>query len=892
MKSCDQEKQLTAYLLGELSGQEAAAVQQHLEQCPECRASLLLLQPAVTTLQQALARDGAAPLALSGRRRDALLTVRPDVRRRVTLWLRAYAPVMSAVASLFVVLCAIKLIPSWPGMVSPYRVPCGTGEPATVDIAKVIKFKKKNPRKVLVNSSQNSLSFYVPEVAEASDEKYQEPEEQSEVAQVQQELVSEELAGRPAFAYGFDTVVTDRRKDAADSSLAPVAALTAGEGDHFTIQDPPPSPALPTFARQAGLMGAGSAKSANPPSDPATDETIADGTSTLPMKDLYSNRTAGGRKGGMGSPDTSTEQPRGGFPSASPPATKQKLETERKNAISPPKELVSEVEKESRETYVAEPQRIMNTLGTSKSGVMAKGGKGTDGRENGRAKQAQQSAQPPAPVVEKMIGGGCDALESPRVLPATPLPPPAKAPPPPPPPEPAQAPVATRTAAGVNPFVATATERFSTFALDVDTASYTLTRQAIRNGRLPEPEVVRTEEFVNAFDYGDSAPDRATFRVYVEGAPSLFGPDLTLLRIGVKGRRLGREEQRPAMLTFLLDTSGSMSQPDRIGMARTALKLLLANLSPADQVQLVAYNDRARIVLAATPASQATAILAAFDTLQCNGSTNLEDGMRTAYQQAARAFRPGGENRVILVSDGVANLGAGEAPEILSRIDAYRRQGITCSVFGVGQGTYNDKLLEQLANQGDGVYRFLDSEEEAQRVFVTELAATLQTIASDVKIQVEWNPEVVNRYRQLGYENRALKKEQFRDDTVDAGEVGSGESVSALYELDLQAGHPPRRSLGTVRIRYRRADNRAIEEIATPITAEMISKTMEATRPQFKLAAGVAEFAEILRMSPYAAGSRCEDVARLLRPVAQALPLDTRVQELVELVTQADALLR
>ncbi|MEI6212229.1 MAG: von Willebrand factor type A domain-containing protein, partial [bacterium] len=419
--------------------------------------------------------------------------------------------------------------------------------------------------------------------------------------------------------------------------------------------------------------------------------------------------------------------------------------------------------------------------------------------------------------------------------------------------------------------------------------SYTLTRQAIRAGQLPDPEVVRTEEIVNAFDYNDAPPDNATFRVYVEGAPSPYGQDLTLLRIGVKGRRLGREEQRPAMLTFLIDTSGSMMQPDRIGLARTALKMLLANLSPVDRIQIVSFDDHARIVLDPTPAAEAKKILAVFDALQCTGSTNLEDGMRKAYERAARAFTPGAENRVVIISDGVANLGTDEAPDILAKVESFRRQGITCSVFGVGQGTYNDQMLEQLANKGDGVYRFLDSEDEARRVFVDDLAATLHTIATDVKIQVEWNAAAVQRYRQLGYENRALTKQQFRDDTVDAGEVGSGQAVTALYELAPTAA-ASRLRLGTVRVRYRRTDTHAIEEIATPVLSSAISRSLKNTRPQFQLAACAAEFSEILRVSPYAAGSRFEDVARLLRPVAMALPLDARVSELLQLTEQAESL--
>ena len=439
--------------------------------------------------------------------------------------------------------------------------------------------------------------------------------------------------------------------------------------------------------------------------------------------------------------------------------------------------------------------------------------------------------------------------------------------------------------ASVNPFIVTVAEPFSTFAIDVDTASYTLTRQALRAGAVPEPEVVRTEEIVNAFDYGDAAPEQTVFRVYQDGAQSPFGVGCHLLRIGVKGRRLGREEQRPAMLTFVIDVSGSMSQPDRIGLARGALRLLAANLSERDRIQLIAYSDHAQVVLEPVAATEKARILEAFERLQCNGSTNLEEGLRQAYEMAARSFLPGAENRVILISDGVANLGADSAQEILGKVDAFRRQGITCSVFGVGAGTYNDRMLEELANKGDGVYRFLDSEAAVRSAFVDDLAATLNTIAKDAKIQVEWNPAVVRRYRQLGYENRALRKEQFRDDAVDAGEVGSGQSVTALYELELVPEVSPGMRLGTVRIRYQRTDSGKVEEIQSELVSDAVLKPARAADPQFKVAACAAEFAELLRGSPHAAGGSYQAVANYLRPAVLELHLDTRVKELLELIT-------
>ena len=455
---------------------------------------------------------------------------------------------------------------------------------------------------------------------------------------------------------------------------------------------------------------------------------------------------------------------------------------------------------------------------------------------------------------------------------------------------------------GVNPFITVADNAFSTFAIDVDTAAYTVGRNYMRQGQRPPAESVRTEEFVNFFDYAYKAPIHDTFKVYTEVAPSKFGRGMHLMKIGVKGRRLGREEQRQASLTFLIDTSGSMNQPDRLGLVQESLNMLVNELNPDDQVAIVQYDSHARLVLEHTPVSQKDAILKAMKQLQCGGSTNLEEGMHRAYGLAAANFIPKGENRVLLLSDGVANLGSGAAEDILAKVDQYRRQGITCSVFGFGMGTYDDTMLETLANKGDGAYAFIDSEAEAKRIFVDDLSATLNTIATDVKIQVEFDPTQVVRYRQLGYENRQLKKEDFRNDAIDAGEVGSGQSVTALYEVELaaparptpynQTRHPGAGTLATVRVRYRRIDSGAVEEIDQRVRRREVLPRFEAAPPRFKLAAAVGEFAEILRGSPYAQGSKTEDVATVLRPVALDLSLDSHVQELMRMVEGADGLSR
>jgi Ca-activated chloride channel family protein len=445
-------------------------------------------------------------------------------------------------------------------------------------------------------------------------------------------------------------------------------------------------------------------------------------------------------------------------------------------------------------------------------------------------------------------------------------------------------------AVGLNPFVNVNENAFSTFSMDVDTASYTLARNYMLKGFLPPAESVRTEDFINFFDYAYKPPTDKLFAIYTDCAPTPFQRGLHLLKIGVEGKRLAHDEKRHAVLTFVIDTSGSMSEPDRLGLIQKSLRLLIDQLDPADSVAIVQYDSHARLVLDRTMVTDKKAILAALDGLQTSGSTNLEEGMREAYKLASRRFVPGAANRILLLSDGAANIGSTSASDILAQVESSRKQGIYCSVFGFGIGTYNDDMLKNLASKGDGTYAFIDSMDEAKRVFVEQLAGTLNVIAADAKIQIEFNPERVKRYRQIGYEERQLKKEQFRDDTVDAGEVGSGQSVTALYELELYAQKEG--PIGTVHVRYRNTGTGKIEEFARPISQSDISRTFEATDVRFKLAAAVAEFSEILRGSDFAKGSSYKDVAAVLRPVALELNLDFRLQELLRMVQGAPSMPR
>ncbi len=458
-------------------------------------------------------------------------------------------------------------------------------------------------------------------------------------------------------------------------------------------------------------------------------------------------------------------------------------------------------------------------------------------------------------------------------------------------------------AAGVNPYVTTRLNAFSTFSIDVDTASYELARRYMQAGLLPPAESVRTEEFVNAFDYGYSAPRERTFRVYADGAPSPFGHGQQMLRIGVKGRRLGREEQRPAVLTFLVDASGSMDRPDRIGLVKRSLRMLMTQLSEVDRVAIVQYGSEPRLMLEHTLAGERDLIGPALDAIQCAGSTDLEAGLQMAYRVAAENFVSGAENRVLLLSDGVATMGEADADTLLASVSRYREQGITCSVYGFGVGNYDDVMLETLANKGDGVYTYVGSEDDAKRVFVDELGATLNTIAKDVKIQVEYNPLQVSRYRQLGYENRQLRKQDFRDDTVDAGEVGSGQSVTALYELEMVASAPAEGwqsdsgwceadVVAIVRVRYRRVSDGSMQEDEYNVRASDMAPSFEQASVRYRLAVAIAEFSELLRGSPHAAGGSHQAVGAVLRSVAAELHLDGRVQELVGFVQMAPGMSR
>jgi Ca-activated chloride channel family protein len=449
----------------------------------------------------------------------------------------------------------------------------------------------------------------------------------------------------------------------------------------------------------------------------------------------------------------------------------------------------------------------------------------------------------------------------------------------------------------VNPWVMAERDSLSTFALDVDTASYTLCRRYIRGGFLPPAGAVRMEEFVNYFNYNYPQRTNPTFMVHTEAAASPFaGKDknLTLLKIGVKARTIGRDQRKAAHLIFVVDASSSMGQPDRLPFVQQALDLLVNKLSVVDRVSLITCANEARLHLESIPARERDRIRQAIYAIQSAGPTNLLAGLKLGYATARRSFAPKQINHVVLCSDGVANVGQTEAEAVLEEVAADRKQGITITCVGVGYGSYNDAFLEALANRGDGSYVFLDSARQAQQVFVKQLAATLQTVTKDARIQVDFNPHRVRRYRLIGYENRDIEDKRFRDDTIDAGEVGSGQCSTALYELELigQPSADRQGDLGIVFVRYRDVETGQIEEISSRLSSAVVRRHTVASAPRFFLAAGAARFAEILRQSEHAQHGNLTDVLRVAEQVSLALPLDRDVRELVELIRKAEHLPR
>lgn len=414
-----------------------------------------------------------------------------------------------------------------------------------------------------------------------------------------------------------------------------------------------------------------------------------------------------------------------------------------------------------------------------------------------------------------------------------------------------------------NPVQPTAENPVSTFSIDVDTGSYANVRRMLESGMLPPADAVRAEEFVNYFDYGYAPPRSAgtPFSVTTELAPAPWNAQRTLMLVGLKGFEVPAERIPAANLVFLIDTSGSMDDPRKLPLLVDAFKELVPQLRARDRVSIVVYAGSAGLVLPPTAGDRHDEILGALDRLAAGGSTNGGDGIRLAYAVAREAFVEGGVNRVILATDGDFNVGTTDQGALETLVGAQRETGIALTTLGFGDGNYNDALAEQLADVGNGNHAYIDSPQEARKVLVEEMSSTLLTIAHDVKVQVEFNPAQVAEYRLIGYENRVLRREDFNNDRVDAGEVGAGHDVTALYELTLvgQGGaandplrYAPTRTppavagseLAFVKLRYKPAVGADSVLIERPVRHGEIA---DRAGPRLALAAAAAGFADALR---------------------------------------------
>lgn len=430
-------------------------------------------------------------------------------------------------------------------------------------------------------------------------------------------------------------------------------------------------------------------------------------------------------------------------------------------------------------------------------------------------------------------------------------------------------------------------EPVSTFSLDVDTGSYANVRRMINAGQLPPKDAVRIEELVNYFPYSyPQARGEHPFGVGTELAPCPWNPQHWLLRVAVRADEINATDMPAANLVFLVDVSGSMDSPDKLPLLQKSLKLLVDQLRAQDRVSLVVYAGREAVVLEPTPGSEQAKIRNAIDQLSAGGSTAGEAGIRLAYRMAKQGYIKGGINRVLLATDGDFNVGVADTEQLKSLIEQERKSGVSLSTLGFGTGNYNEAMMEQVADVGNGNYSYIDTLQEGRKVLVDQVRSTLATVAKDVKVQVEFNPAIVGEYRLVGYENRMLKREDFNNDAIDAGEVGAGASVTALYEItpadaaqsvdSLRYGKDSARSSGLrlkgeataqqqaqsqsqsqsqevafVRVRYKQPEGTTSRLMEIPVVKTALKPSFAKASDDLRFATAVAGFGQILRGAKY-----------------------------------------
>lgn len=430
-----------------------------------------------------------------------------------------------------------------------------------------------------------------------------------------------------------------------------------------------------------------------------------------------------------------------------------------------------------------------------------------------------------------------------------------------------------------NPIHRVAEAPVSTFSVDVDTGSYSNVRRLLNGGALPPSDAVRVEELINYFPYDYALPrDGRPFAVHTALAPAPWNAQRVLLRVAIKGQDVAKQNLPPANLVFLVDVSGSMESADKLPLLRSSLKLLVDQMRPVDRISLVTYAGSTQVVLPPTSGADKATIKAAIDGLRAGGGTAGASGIELAYRAAQQSFIDGGINRILLATDGDFNVGVSDTEQLKKMVEAKRRTGISLSTLGFGTGNYNEALMEQIADVGDGAYSYVDNLMEGHKVLVSEMTSTLATIAKDVKVQIEFNPALVQEYRQIGYENRQLRREDFHNDKVDAGDIGAGHTVTALYELTLTgargaidplrygaavtAGDARSGELAHLRLRYKRPGQSSSELMETPIRRDAM-KPLDQADADFRFATAVAGFGQVLRGGRHTAGWTVADARAL-----------------------------
>ena len=434
-----------------------------------------------------------------------------------------------------------------------------------------------------------------------------------------------------------------------------------------------------------------------------------------------------------------------------------------------------------------------------------------------------------------------------------------------------------------NPLQRVAEDPFSTFSIDVDTGAYSNMRRMLNAGNRPVKDALRTEELINYFSYDYPRPGNKVrpFSIATEVGPSPWNPDTHLLHIGIQGYDVPRSQLPASNLVFLVDVSGSMQSPDKLGLLKSALRLLVRELKADDRVSMVVYAGASGVVLEPTAGDQKATITAALDGLTAGGSTNGGAGIRMAYALAQQALIKDGINRIILATDGDFNVGTVDFEMLKQLVEDRREHGIGLTTLGFGSGNYNDHLMEQLADAGNGNYAYIDTLSEARKALVDEMSSTFMTIAKDVKIQVEFNPATVAEYRLIGYENRALAREDFSNDKVDAGEIGAGHSVTAIYEIALTGSAGQRldgsryqpeqetraktSELALVRVRYKQPDSDTSSLLEQPVRKAEIVRDLGEASGDYRFAAAVAGLGQILRGGKYTGDFSYPEVLTLAR---------------------------